>query len=63
MLTYFIKNSNEIAWSNIFKRLEQLMCDCADLIEDYSVNETKLEDIFLKFDKKNNRLTESLEEV
>ncbi|XP_055908142.1 ATP-binding cassette sub-family A member 17 [Eupeodes corollae] len=51
MLTYFIKEKS-MEWSEIFRRTERFMSCNKSLVEDYSVNETTLEDIFLKFDKK-----------
>lgn len=51
MLTYFIKEKS-MKWSEVFRRAEHFMNCNKHLIQDYSVNETTLEDIFLKFDKK-----------
>lgn len=50
MLTYFIKEKT-MEWSEVFRTTERFMNCNSNLIQDYSVNETTLEDIFLKFDK------------
>lgn len=51
MLTYFIKEKS-MEWSEVFRRMERFMGDNRNFVQDYSLNETTLEDIFLKFDKK-----------
>ncbi|XP_067622114.1 phospholipid-transporting ATPase ABCA3 isoform X2 [Eurosta solidaginis] len=48
-VTYFIKNIVELKWSDIFEKTQVFSSICSDFFEDYSVNETTLEDIFLKF--------------
>ncbi|XP_037957966.1 retinal-specific phospholipid-transporting ATPase ABCA4 [Teleopsis dalmanni] len=55
MLTYYIKNIQQISWSNVFDCTERFFTECKDLIEDYSVNEPSLEDIFLKFETSTKR--------
>ncbi|XP_017037324.1 phospholipid-transporting ATPase ABCA3 [Drosophila kikkawai] len=52
-LTYFVSiQETVIQWSNVFKITEDYLADrLGDIVEDYSVNECTLEDIFLKFDK------------
>lgn len=36
-------------YSEIFTRIETVMSEFTDLIEDYSVSDTTLEDVFLQF--------------
>ncbi|XP_013113812.2 ATP-binding cassette sub-family A member 2 [Stomoxys calcitrans] len=55
ILTYFIKAHDIIVWSEVFSKCAQFQQKAADLIEEYSVNETTLEDIFLKYDTKQKR--------
>ncbi|KAH8251293.1 hypothetical protein KR032_005365 [Drosophila birchii] len=52
-LTYFVSTQESvIKWSDVFKITEDYLADrLGDIVEDYSVNECTLEDIFLKFDK------------
>ncbi|KAH8238979.1 hypothetical protein KR038_011395 [Drosophila bunnanda] len=52
-LTYFVStHESVIHWSDVFKITEDYLADrLGDIVEDYSVNECTLEDIFLKFDK------------
>lgn len=52
ILTYFIKSSDIIVWSEVFAKCELFLRSAADIVEEYSVNETTLEDIFLKYDAK-----------
>ncbi|EDW77243.2 uncharacterized protein Dwil_GK18193 [Drosophila willistoni] len=52
-LTYFVSTQDHILWSNVFKITEEyLSSKLSHIVDDYSVNECTLEDIFLKFDKK-----------
>jgi len=41
-----------ISWGQIFKSMEQLRGEYAEVIEDYSVSETTLEEVFLSFARK-----------
>lgn len=50
IVTYFINNVDGLKWSDIFKKTEAFCRERADLVSDYSLNETTLEDIFLKFE-------------
>ena len=50
MLTYLIKSTATIKWSQVFERTHRLSFSTSEIIEDYSVNESTLEDIFLKVD-------------
>jgi len=52
-LTYFVgTQENVVLWSDVFKIAEDYLADrLSDLVEDYSVNECTLEDIFLKYEK------------
>lgn len=52
-LTYFVSTQESvIRWSDVFRITEDYLADrLGDIVEDYSVNECTLEDIFLKFDK------------
>ncbi|XP_054742275.1 ATP-binding cassette sub-family A member 2 [Anastrepha obliqua] len=58
IVTYFIKNINDLKWSDIFINTEAFSSEWAHFVEDYSVNETTLEDIFLKFEKNKGRTSE-----
>lgn len=50
ILTYFIRTSqNNLKWSEIFQRAELFLVEVEDLVEEYSINETTLEDIFLRY--------------
>ncbi|XP_073824278.1 engulfment ABC Transporter in the ovary [Musca autumnalis] len=55
ILTYFIKSFDIIVWSDVFSRCAQFQNITSELVEEYSVNETTLEDIFLKYEKTNRR--------
>lgn len=55
ILTYFIKSFDIIQWSEVFSKCETFLSSTLDVVEEYSVNETTLEDIFLKYDTKNKR--------
>ncbi|XP_018794886.1 PREDICTED: retinal-specific ATP-binding cassette transporter isoform X3 [Bactrocera latifrons] len=50
IVTYFINNVDDLKWSDIFKKTEAFASRKTDLVVDYSLNETTLEDIFLKFE-------------
>lgn len=54
-LTSFIKCYELIKWSEVFAKCEAFLNLTQHLVETYSVNETTLEDIFLKYDTKNKR--------
>uniref|UniRef100_A0A1A9V1P9 ABC transporter domain-containing protein n=1 Tax=Glossina austeni TaxID=7395 RepID=A0A1A9V1P9_GLOAU len=47
ILTYFVKAKDSIIWSQVFLKSEQFFRAFSHLIEEYSVNESTLEDIFL----------------
>lgn len=53
ILTFFIKSFDIIQWSEVFAKCEEFLNESWDIVEEYSVNETTLEDIFLKYDTKN----------
>lgn len=54
-LTYFVRTDDQIVWSKVFKITENYLAEgLSNLVEYYSVNECTLEDIFLKFEKKEN---------
>lgn len=55
MLTYFIKSFDIIVWSEVFSKCNQFLHAANDIVEECSINETTLEDIFLKYDTKNKR--------
>lgn len=55
ILTYFIKSDDIVLWSEVFKKCEEFLWNSRDIVEEYSLNETTLEDIFLKYDTKNRR--------
>ncbi|XP_019894830.1 retinal-specific phospholipid-transporting ATPase ABCA4 isoform X3 [Musca domestica] len=59
ILTYFIKSFDIIAWSDVFSRCAQFQNIAGDFVEEYSVNETTLEDIFLKYEKYHERQSNS----
>jgi len=46
-----VKN-NEITWGQVFTIMEELRGKYAEVIDDYSVSETTLEDVFLSFARK-----------
>lgn len=50
IVTFFINNVDDLKWSDIFKKTEAFSSERTDLVADYSLNETTLEDIFLKFE-------------
>uniref|UniRef100_W8BPU7 ATP-binding cassette sub-family A member 3 n=1 Tax=Ceratitis capitata TaxID=7213 RepID=W8BPU7_CERCA len=52
ILTYYINNIDDFKWSEIFERTEEFNRSNRGIVEDYSLNETTLEDIFLKFESK-----------
>lgn len=50
ILTYFIRSGHsELRWSQIFERAEMFLHEVQDLVVEYSINETTLEDIFLRY--------------
>lgn len=53
ILTFFIKSFDIIQWSEVFSKCETFLNETQSIVEEYSVNETTLEDIFLKYDTKN----------
>lgn len=55
IVTYFINNVDDLKWSDIFKKMEAFASGKTDLVVDYSLNETTLEDIFLKFESNKRR--------
>ncbi|XP_037819690.1 ATP-binding cassette sub-family A member 3 [Lucilia sericata] len=59
ILTYFIKSFDIIQWSEVFSKCETFLNSTEGVVEEYSVNETTLEDIFLKYDTKNKRQNSS----
>lgn len=53
ILTYFVRSSQgHLRWSQIFERAEMFLDEVQDLVEEYSINETTLEDIFLRYYKR-----------
>lgn len=46
-LSYSVRE-NHIRWSEVFKRIQSIQRQYSDIVEDISVCETSLEDIFLK---------------
>uniref|UniRef100_A0A1B0A5P0 ABC transporter domain-containing protein n=1 Tax=Glossina pallidipes TaxID=7398 RepID=A0A1B0A5P0_GLOPL len=57
ILTYFVKAKNSIIWSQVFLKSEQFFRAFSHLIEEYSVNESTLEDIFLTCGTRSHRNT------
>ncbi|KAL9874745.1 phospholipid-transporting ATPase ABCA3-like isoform 1-T1 [Glossina fuscipes fuscipes] len=57
ILTYFVKVNNSIIWSQVFLKSEQFFRASSHLIEEYSVNESTLEDIFLTCGTRSHRKT------
>lgn len=61
MLQYFIYD-NDISWSDVFTKLTKFNNENKLVVENFSINETTLEDIFLQFreptDKGNVETTE-----
>lgn len=55
ILTYFIKSYDNLLWSAVFSKCDSFLKLIQDTVEEYSINETTLEDIFLKYDTKNKR--------
>ncbi|CAL8083291.1 unnamed protein product [Orchesella dallaii] len=51
VLQYQLHNT-AIPWDVLFKTMEDLKATYAEIIEDYSVNETSLEEVFLSFARK-----------
>jgi len=51
VLQYQILNT-EMPWNRIFEMVEECKGLHADIIEDYSVSETTLEEVFLSFARK-----------
>lgn len=52
-LTFFVRTDEHIVWSKVFEITEVYLTEgLSNLVEYYSVNECTLEDIFLKFEKK-----------
>jgi len=48
LLQYHLQDST-VSWDVLFKKLEGVKAEFEDMIEDYSVNETSLEEVFLAF--------------
>ncbi|XP_017494010.1 PREDICTED: ATP-binding cassette sub-family A member 17 isoform X6 [Rhagoletis zephyria] len=55
MVTYFIKTIDDLKWSEVFTSMEAFSREWTHFVENYSVNETTLEDIFLKFENSQRR--------
>ena len=53
MIEYQVVNTG-IHWESVFKLLEDLKQKYVNILEDYSVNETTLEEIFLSVAKSRN---------
>ncbi|KAH9644709.1 hypothetical protein HF086_018469 [Spodoptera exigua] len=58
MLHYHINDT--MRYSELFTELEALKAEFPNLIEDYSVTETTLEEVFLSFAKEQQAINESV---
>ena len=56
ILQYFIYSKN-IIWAEVFSKLIQFSNEHESVIENFSINETTLEDIFMQF-RENTQTTE-----
>lgn len=63
ILTYFVRTNESLRWSEVFERAEMFLDGVEDMVMEYSINETTLEDIFLRYYNKSANGSFSIEIV